>query len=53
MAEAVARAGVSARLDSVALPDERLAVDFPAKLYERYGLTVAGVVENARALLER
>jgi len=53
VAEAVARAGVSARLDSVALPDERLAVDFPAKLYERYGLTVAGVVENARALLER
>jgi transketolase len=53
VAEAVGRAGVVARLGSVALPDERLEVGVPAQLYERYGLTVPNVVAQAEALLDR
>ncbi|MGK5114399.1 MULTISPECIES: hypothetical protein [unclassified Geodermatophilus] len=52
VAEAVGRAGVTARLGSVTLPDEDLAVGVPAELYQHYGLTVPAVAAKARARLE-
>jgi transketolase len=51
VAEAVGRAGVSAALGSVALPDEDLVVGVPGQLYEHYGFTVSNVVARARGLL--
>jgi transketolase len=53
VAETVARAGLSVRLDTVALPDKDLEVGVPAELYEYYGLTPANVAARARALVGR
>jgi len=53
VAEAIARAGLSVRLDQVALPDEDLEVGVPADLYEFYGLTTANVTKRALALARR
>ena len=52
MAETLGRAGVAARLDRVALPDEDLEVGAPADLYEHYRMTPAGVVAKALALAQ-
>jgi transketolase len=53
VAETVARAGLSVRLDRVALPDEDLEVGVPAELYEYYGLTAANVADKALNLTRR
>jgi transketolase len=53
VAETVARAGLSVRLDQVALPDKDLEVGVPAELYEYYGLTPANVASRARNLVRR
>ena len=53
VAETVARAGLSVRLDQVALPDQDLEVGVPAELYEYYGLTPANVAAKARNLVRR
>ena len=53
VAEAIARAGLSVRLDQVALPDADLEVGVPAELYEYYGLTPAHVAGQARDLVRR
>jgi transketolase len=53
VAETVARAGLSVRLDQVALPDRDLEVGVPAELYEYYGLTAANVTAKARNLVGR
>lgn len=51
VAEALGRGGVSARLETVGLPDGDLAVAVPAQLYERYGLTAESVAARAKALI--
>ena len=53
VAETVARAGLSVRLDQVALPDKDLEVGVPAELYEYYGLTPSNVASKARNLVRR
>ena len=53
VAEAIARAGLSVRLDQVALPDKDLEVGVPADLYEYYGLTPSNVAAKARSLVRR
>jgi len=53
VAETLGQHAVAARLAHVALPDEDLEVGAPAELYEHYGLTPAGVVATAEALLSR
>ena len=53
VAETVARAGLSVRLDQVALPDQDLEVGVPAELYEYYGLTAANVARKALSLARR
>jgi transketolase len=53
VAEAVARAGLSVKLDQVALPDQDLEVGVPAELYEYYGLTPANVAKRALRLARR
>jgi len=53
VAETVARAGLSVKLDQVALPDQDLEVGVPAELYEFYGLTPANVTEKALNLTRR
>jgi transketolase len=53
VAEAIARAGLSVRLDQVALPDKDLEVGVPADLYEHYGLTPSNVADKARNLVRR
>jgi transketolase len=53
VAEAIARAGLSVRLDQVALPDVDLEVGVPADLYEHYGLTPSNVADKARRLVRR
>jgi transketolase len=53
VAETVARAGLSVKLDQVALPDQDLEVGVPAELYEYYGLTPSNVADKARNLVRR
>ena len=53
VAETVARHRLAADLDHVALPATDLEVGVPARLYEHYGLTVAGVTAVARELVKR
>ena len=53
VAETIARAGLSVKLDTVALPDVDLEVGVPAELYEFYGLTPENVTARARALAGR
>ena len=53
VAETVARAGLSVKLDQVALPDQDLEVGVPAELYEFYGLTTAHVAKKALNLARR
>jgi transketolase len=53
VAETVARAGLSVKLNQVALPDEDLEVGVPAELYEFYGLTPANVTQKALNLTRR
>jgi transketolase len=53
VAEAIARAGLSVKLDQVALPDKDLEVGVPAELYEYYGLTPANVTKRALDLARR
>jgi transketolase len=53
VAETVARAGLSVKLDQVALPDQDLEVGVPAELYEYYGLTPAHVAKKALNLARR
>jgi transketolase len=53
VAETVARAGLSVKLDQVALPDQDLEVGVPADLYEYYGLTTAHVAKKALSLARR
>ncbi|MBX6390434.1 MAG: transketolase [Frankia sp.] len=53
VAETLGRAGVAARLGSVAVPDEDIEVGVPADLYEYYGINVAGVVARAAELTGR
>ncbi|HEY1667241.1 MAG TPA: transketolase C-terminal domain-containing protein [Trebonia sp.] len=53
VAETVARAGLSVKLDQVALPDQDLEVGVPAELYEFYGLTAANVAQKALNLARR
>jgi transketolase len=53
VAETVARAGLSVKLDQVALPDQDLEVGVPAELYEYYGLTAANVAQKALNLARR
>ena len=53
VAETVARAGLSVKLDQVALPDQDLEVGVPADLYEYYGLTTAHVAKKALNLARR
>jgi transketolase len=53
VAEAIARAGLSVRLDQVALPAADLEVGVPADLYEHYGLTPSNVAAKARNLVRR
>lgn len=53
VAEVAGRRGLRCRLAQVSLPDADLEVGVPAALYEYYGLTVAGVVRAANALLGR
>ncbi|MGH3264283.1 MAG: transketolase family protein, partial [Trebonia sp.] len=53
VAETVARAGLSVRLDQAALPDVDLEVGVPADLYEYYGLTAASVAKKALNLTRR
>jgi transketolase len=53
VAETIARAGLSVRLDQVALPDRDLEVGVPAELYQYYGLTPANVTARARTLAGR
>ncbi|MFN8625066.1 MAG: transketolase C-terminal domain-containing protein [Candidatus Binatia bacterium] len=50
VAEALGRGGVVARLESVGLPDDDLAVAVPSQLLSRYGLTVEAVVAKALAI---
>ncbi|MGP3961707.1 transketolase family protein [Nonomuraea sp. 3N208] len=51
VAEVLARHGVVAHLALQGLPDERLVAGLPAQLYERYGLTPAGVEQRLRRLV--
>ncbi len=51
VAEVLGRKGVLAKLDVLALPDERLEVGQPAALMEHYDLTTAGVRSRALRLL--
>jgi transketolase len=51
VAETLGRHGVSTRLDRCALPDQDLEVGTPAQLHEYYGLTPAGVLQQALRLL--
>jgi transketolase len=53
VAETLARAGLSVKLDQVALPDQDLEVGVPAELYEYYGLTAANVAQKALNLARR
>jgi len=53
VAETVARAGLSVKLDQVALPDKDLEAGVPAELYEYYGLTTAHVAKKALNLARR
>ena len=53
LAETVARAGLSVKLDQVALPDQDLEVGVPSELYEFYGLTAANVAQKALNLTRR
>jgi transketolase len=53
VAETLGRAGISASLDHVALPDEDLEVGAPADLYEYYEITAAAVVAKALALTDQ
>ena len=53
VAETIARAGLSVKLDQVALPDQDLEVGVPAELYEYYGLTPAHVAKKALNLARR
>jgi transketolase len=50
--EVVARRGLGATVDVLALPDEELAAGVPALLLERYGLTADNAARRARALLD-
>jgi transketolase len=50
VAETLGRNGVVARLAHVGLPDVDLEVGVPARLYEHYGITTAGVVAAATEL---
>jgi transketolase len=53
VAETIARAGLSVKLDQLALPDTDLEVGVPAELYEYYGLTPANVAQQALNLARR
>lgn len=53
VAETVARAGLSVKLDQVALPNQDLEAGVPAELYEYYGLTAAHVAKKALNLARR
>ena len=53
VAETIARAGLSVKLDQVALPNQDLEVGVPAELYEYYGLTTAHVAKKALSLARR
>jgi transketolase len=53
VAETIARAGLSVKLDQVALPAQDLEVGVPAELYEYYGLTPANVAQKALNLARR
>lgn len=51
VAEVIARNGIATRLALFGLPDEDLEVSLPPVLLEHYGLTPAGVADQARKLL--
>ena len=51
VAEAIADAGVTAKLKRLGVPDVFALVGPPAELYEHYGFDRAGIVRAARALL--
>ncbi|WP_059017005.1 transketolase C-terminal domain-containing protein [Mycobacterium sp. M26] len=51
VAEAVALAGITARLERLALADEYALIAPPTHLYRHYGFTAAGVVDKIRSLL--